>query len=207
MRRNGTGPKYYTVGKRGYTYRLSDLNAWINAGGSAPKANGSAVPPISSTPTPEVTMSPPVYTKQTHDHAQIRYKIKHTSMRLLQLNIALRTMAEEIKDLSDLLQFKTQLSAEHQRTYWAKVRAGEIPAPPSSKVNKSAPKKATPVGEEETSLSKLKHEIARWLINAPRDPCEEIAPLIPAPLSMVKRIRTQLVDAGKLAPLDQPTEQ
>jgi hypothetical protein len=41
-------------------------------------------------------------------------------------------------------------------------------------------------------------------MNAPTDSPEDIAPLIPAPVSMVKRIRTQLVDAGKLRRLDEP---
>jgi hypothetical protein len=51
---------------------------------------------------------------------------------------------------------------------------------------------------EPDALRKLHQTIARWLLSAPNDTPEDIAPLIPAPVSMVKRVRVQLVDAGKL---------
>jgi hypothetical protein len=64
-----------------------------------------------------------------------------------------------------------------------------------------------PEEHEDTRLDQLKKEIVRWLMSAPTDPVEEIAPLIPAPVSMVKKIRMQLVDAGRLRRLDEPPHQ
>jgi hypothetical protein len=154
------------------------------------------------------------YTRDSHDPSQIRYKIAHTEKRMLQLSIVLRNVSEELKDLTDLLGTYNQSNKDKVRQYWARVRAGEVSPPPSHveriakaearKNGKAAKPEVTP---EKDKLQELKHEIVRWLMSAPRDTPEEIAPLIPAPVSMVKKVRAQLVDAGKLISLEEKHQQ
>ena len=153
-------------------------------------------------------MKPYTYTRAENDPMKVRYKHKHTATRMIELHIALRNIGDEIKELADFMQMysleRSGRLARNQRAAEANVRA----EPPKAQVVvlKQPPPKEDEE-REDTKLDQFQKEIVRWLISAPTDPPEEIAPLIPAPLSMVKRIRTKLVDAGRLRRLDEPPHQ
>jgi hypothetical protein len=160
------------------------------------------------------------YTRQSHDFQKIRYKLMHVANRLVELNIAMRNIGEETKDLADFVQAyaqgRSQYTIRNQKAAQANVTVKPTRAALALKAYHASKKAANgaaqpaPVKEEpneNSSLDKLKKEIVRWLKSAPLDPCETIAPLIPAPLSLVKRIRTQLVEAGHLRPLEEEPKQ
>jgi hypothetical protein len=153
------------------------------------------------------------YTRQKHDAANIRYKRKHVANRMLELTIAQRNISEEGKELCDLLQEHiAERSAVTNRNYQSaqantrsKANGSANPTGGAYMAGKEAGKKEVQSSTEEPDkLNQLKNLIYRWLVNAPTDDPAEIAPLIPAPVSMVRRIRTQMVEAGKLRSLDAP---
>jgi hypothetical protein len=127
------------------------------------------------------------YTRQKHETKNVRYKLAHVANRLVELNIALRTIGEESKDLADFLQ---TYAAERNGQAYRNKQAAEANTR-SRFVEKQKDMGAAFAAGKHVRQNEIDGE-------------EEIAPLIPAPVSMVKRVRVQLVDAGKLGPLHSP---
>jgi hypothetical protein len=150
------------------------------------------------------------YTRQKHETKNVRYKLAHVANRLVELNIALRTIGEESKDLADFLQTyaaeRNGQAYRNKQAAEANTRSRFVEKQKDMGAAFAAGKhvRQNEIDGEPDALRKLHHTIARWLLSAPNDDPEEIAPLIPAPVSMVKRVRVQLVDAGKLGPLHSP---
>jgi hypothetical protein len=131
---------------------------------------------------------------------------------MIELHVALRNINDELKELADVIQAYYQTRSEKALSNMKAARANVTAKPNGSKnptggAYLAGKRDAQAEADEETGLDKLKKEIVRWLKSAPTDMPEEIAPLIPAPLGMVKRIRTQLVDAGHLRQLEVPKEE
>lgn len=181
------------------------------------------------------TPKPYNYVRQEHDASKIRYKMTHTTNRLLELSIALRNISEEAKELADFLQEysfrksgqvladeraakantatnwvnkgqKTRFPRPHAEVL-AEARAKLDPTPAQKaygkgKANGKAQAELPLTQPEEDPMVKLKKQIVHALMVCSTDYPEDVAPCIPAPPGLVRRIRTQLVEAGKLRPLE-----
>jgi len=149
------------------------------------------------------------YSKMTHDPNMHGHKVAHAHKRLLELSMAVRAMGEEIKDLSDFLQAYSQGRSMYKKLNNHAAKANTVSTPARrvygiAKHNLEKKQATQAVVEEEDDLTKYKKKIVAWLMSAPTDSPEIIAECAKAPLSMVRRIRTQLVEAGRLRPLDEP---
>jgi hypothetical protein len=161
------------------------------------------------------------YTRQTHDKNQVRYKVSHTYKRLLNLSIAMRNISEEAKELSDFLQEyannrsgynwvqnkKAQTNTTAEPKKLSKQGEAGRKALAAYHANKNGAKPAPKIEEEESELAKFQKNVVAWLLASPQDDPEIVAECAHAPLSMVKRLRTKLVEAGRLSPLHEHPKQ
>jgi hypothetical protein len=148
------------------------------------------------------------YTRKTHDPSQIRFKIKHAQNRMAEISAAVHTMADELLELSNFLGVTS-----YEKSGGAYLRHKETPVALAI-VPRAEPAKTNGAAEPEEKRShkkdptiELRRTIKQWLLAAPQDRPEDIAPLVPAPIGMVRAVRDKLVEAGRLERLQSPEKQ
>jgi hypothetical protein len=166
------------------------------------------------------------YSPVKHDPNMHGHKVAHAYKRLLELSIVQRALSEEIKDLSDFLQAYSQGRSIYKKAnnFAAKANTTAEPKKTNSrgiygiaKARMEAKQEQEQEQEqqaqlpltqpEEDPMDKLKKQIVHALMVCSTDYPDDVSYAIKAPPKLVARIRTQLVDAGKLRPLEDRHEQ